>query len=112
MIFIYKQLRIHQVTQTSISDNTAKKSVHKIWRIALPSAPLALISMGVAVSFIFVQLYLGFNIFKVISRFGGYAPPGVMISAITLLIVIILWALALAGVSLLRLRFRLRTQDK
>jgi hypothetical protein len=66
----------------------------------------------VAAVFVFVQLYLGFNIFKIITRFGGYAPPGVMISAFTLLIMICLWALTLAGMTLLRLAVRSKQHDR
>ncbi len=106
VIFLYRKLKNRHKAQESTTGDPGKKSILRIWKIALPTAPLALISIGVVAAFVFVQLYVGFNIFKIIARFGSYAPPGVMISAITLLIMICLWALTLAGVTLLRLPFR------
>jgi hypothetical protein len=112
VVFIYRNLKRRHKVQEPITDDSVKNSILRIWKIALPTAPLALISIGVAVIFVFVQVYLGFNIFKIITRFGGYAPPGVMISAITLLTVICLWALTLAGTTLLRLPFKSRKHDR
>jgi CubicO group peptidase (beta-lactamase class C family) len=112
VVFLYRKFKYRDKVQEPIIAGSVKRSVLRIWKIALPTAPLALISISVGVSFGFVQLYLGFNIFKIISRFGGYAPPGVMISAITLLVVILLWALALAGTALLRFRLRSSTHDE
>lgn len=111
VIFLYRNIRNRHKVQEPKTGNSVKKSILKIWKIALPTAPLALLSITVAAAFVFVQVYLGFNIFKIISRFGGYAPPGVMISAITLLIMICLWALALAGTALLRLPLRSKKHD-
>jgi hypothetical protein len=111
VIFLYRKLKNRHKVDESITDNSVKKSILRIWKIALPTAPLALISIGVAAAFVFVQVYLGFNIFKIISRFGGYAPPGVMISAVTLIIVICLWALTLAGTALLKLPFKSKKHD-
>jgi hypothetical protein len=112
VILPFRKLRTRYKAQESITNDPVTKSFLRIWKIVLPSAPLALISISIAVIFGFVQVYLGFNIFKVISRFGGYAPPGVMISAITVLVVIFLLALALAGTNIPRLIFRSRAQDK
>ncbi|HEY95383.1 MAG TPA: serine hydrolase [Dehalococcoidia bacterium] len=112
VVFLYRRLKIRRRVQESISENSVKKSILRIWKIALPTAPLALISIGVVVAFVFVQMYLGFNIFKIISRFGGYAPPGVMISAVTLLIMICLWALTLAGTTLISLPFKSKKHER
>ena len=112
VVFLYRKLRNRHKVQELISGNSVKQSILRIWKIALPTAPLALISIGVVAAFVFVQLYVGFNIFKIISRFGSYAPPGVMISAITLLIMICLWALTLAGTTLLRLPFRSKKHER
>lgn len=112
VIFLYRRLKNRHKIQDSITGNSVKKSILRIWKIALPTAPLALISIGVAAAFVFVQVYLGFNIFKIISRFGGYAPPGVMISAVTLIIMICLWALTLAGTTILRLPSKSKKHDK
>ncbi|UCC17707.1 MAG: beta-lactamase family protein [Dehalococcoidales bacterium] len=111
VIYLYRNFKSRHKVQEPINDNSVKQSILRIWNIALPTAPLALIAIGVAAAFVFVQFYLGFNIFKIITRFGGYAPPGVMISAVTLLIVICLWALALAGTTLLRLTVKSRKYD-
>ncbi len=111
VIFLYRNIKKLHKVQASVTGNSVKKSILRIWKIALPTAPLALISIGVVAAFVFVQVYLGFNIFKIISRFGGYAPPGVMISAVTLLVMICLWALTLAGTALLSLPFKSKKHD-
>src|SRR4030042_216615 len=112
VIFLYRNLKIRHKVQEPVTDDSVKRSILRIWKIALPTAPLALLSISVVVLLCFVQVYLGFDIFKVISRFGGYAPPGVMISAIRMLIIICMWALALAGTTLLRLTLKSRIHDR
>ena len=82
------------------------------WRIVLPATPLAMLGISVLVAFIVVQTIFGFNMFRVMIRFGSYAPPGVTISAIILFTIICLWAFVLAGTAILRTKTRVRMRDK
>ncbi len=111
VIFLFRNLKSRHKDHGLKAGGPVRRSMLRIWKIALPTAPLALISIGVVTAFVFVQVYLGFNIFRIISRFGGYAPPGVMISALTLLVMICLWALTLAGTTLLKLPLKSKKHD-
>ena len=84
----------------------------RAWRIVLPATPLAILGISVLVAFIVVQAIFGFNMFRVMTRFGSYAPPGVAISAIILFAVICLWALVLASMTILGIKARVRMHDK
>jgi sterol desaturase/sphingolipid hydroxylase (fatty acid hydroxylase superfamily) len=104
-VFLYRQVRNRRY-EPAVSVNPVKRTMLKIWQIALPSAPLAIIAAALITIFVLVQVYLGFNVFKVIIRFGEYAPPGAEISAATLFSVLCLWALALTGNTIFRVGYR------
>jgi CubicO group peptidase (beta-lactamase class C family) len=85
-------------------------SIHKkrlrIWRMVLPFTPLVLLMMAVAAIYIVVWLLFGFNLFRMVTRFGSFSPPGVWIAGWTMFAVISLWAIALAAQSIFRYRLR------
>ncbi|MBN2239924.1 MAG: beta-lactamase family protein [Dehalococcoidales bacterium] len=102
IIFIWRKIR-HQ------KETSEKRVSYRIWRIVLPSAPVAIISLSILAIFLIAEILLGYNVFRIVERFGEYAPPGVSISSGTLFTIICLWALALAGTSVYRMKRRLKS---
>jgi hypothetical protein len=68
----------------------------QLWRLSLYVIPLVLTLMFVVAGYLIVRALYGYNLFEVLFLFGLGAPPGVYISGVSLLIVIFLWAFALA----------------
>jgi CubicO group peptidase (beta-lactamase class C family) len=69
----------------------------RIWHVALPLTPLLLLASALAAIYVVVWLLFGFNLFRMVMRFGNFAPPGVWIAGWMTFGVISIWALALAG---------------
>jgi hypothetical protein len=61
-----------------------------------------------ATAYIVAQIMFGFNLFITIIRFGSFGPPGVLISAMTILSSIVLWMIALTITGYLRAGARAR----
>ncbi|UCG54085.1 MAG: serine hydrolase [Dehalococcoidia bacterium] len=71
-----------------------------LWRLALYITPLVLAFMFVMTGYLVIRTLYGYNLFEVLFLFGLGAPPGVYISGVSLLIVILLWAFTLAFVGI------------
>jgi hypothetical protein len=80
----------------------------KIWPFVLPATPWVFLGLVAATAYIIAQTLFGFNLFLTLGRFGTFAPPGVMIAAITILVSIILWMIALTVTGYLRAAARAR----
>jgi CubicO group peptidase (beta-lactamase class C family) len=74
----------------------------EIWRMALPLTPLVLLATAVTTIWVVVWLLFGFNLFRMLVRFGTYSPPGVWIAGWMTFAVISMWAIALAGQTFFR----------
>ncbi|MCX6003965.1 MAG: serine hydrolase, partial [Chloroflexi bacterium] len=80
----------------------------KILLFVLPVTPWVLLMILAAALYVVAQTIFGFNLFQTLIRFGAFAPPGVMVAAITILVAIFLWALALTVTGFLRASARAR----
>ncbi|UCB43035.1 MAG: beta-lactamase family protein [Dehalococcoidales bacterium] len=89
---------------------TMRRRTLRIWRMALPLTPLVLLATAVTAIWVVVWLLFGFNLFRVLMRFGSFAPPGVWIAGWMTFGVISIWALALAGQTLFRYWIRHRVR--
>jgi hypothetical protein len=81
----------------------------KIWPFVLPLTPWVFLALIAAAAYIIAQTLFGFNLFLTLVRFGSFAPPSVMIAAITILISILLWMIALTVTGYLRVVARARS---
>ncbi len=84
----------------------------KIWLFVLPVTHWVFLLIVAVAAYIIAQTIFGFNLFKTIIRFGDFSPPGVMIAAITILVAIVLWALAITVTGFLRAFARAKAQNK
>ncbi len=84
----------------------------KIWPFVFPATPWVFLLLIAAVAYVAVQTMFGFNLFLTLIRFGSFAPPGVMIAAMTILASILLWMIALTVIGYLRATARVRGQTK
>ena len=82
----------------------------KIWLFVFPATPWIFLALVAAAAYVAVQTIFGFNLFLIIIRFGSFAPPSVMITAVTILASILLWMIALTVTGYLRAIARVRTQ--
>ena len=80
----------------------------KIWLFVLPATPWVFLTLIAATAYIGAQTMFGFNLFLTIVRFGSFAPPGVMVAAITIMVSILLWMIALTITGYLRATARAR----
>lgn len=71
-----------------------------VWQLILYVVPLVLLAMFALAGYLVVQTLYGYNLFEVLVLFRLGAPPGVWMSGIMLIIVVILWVVLLAFVGL------------
>ena len=74
----------------------------KIWLFVLPATPWVFLALIATVVYIAAQVTFGFNLFITIVRFGSFAPPGIMVAAITIIVSLLLWMIALTITGYLR----------
>jgi CubicO group peptidase (beta-lactamase class C family) len=84
----------------------------RIWHWVLPATPWVFLGIIAGAAFIVAQTIFGFNLFITIIRFGDFSPPGVLISAYTLICSLVLWALALTISGFVRAYARGRAERK
>ena len=84
----------------------------KIWLFVLPATPWVFLAIIASVAYIVMQAVFGFNLFQTIIRFGDFAPPGVLIAAIAILISLLLWAFTVTVTGYLRATARTKSQIK
>ncbi|HEY31729.1 MAG TPA: beta-lactamase family protein [Dehalococcoidia bacterium] len=89
---------------------SVRKRTLRIWRMVLPLTPLLLLASALAAIYAVVWLLFGFNLFRMLMRFGSFAPPGVWIAGWMTFGVISMWALSLAGEVLFRYWIRRRVR--
>jgi hypothetical protein len=63
-------------------------------------APLALILLLATAGYIFIKLFWGWNMYRVLVDFRDVSPPGIWISGMAFLILLSVWGTALAFVAL------------
>jgi hypothetical protein len=80
----------------------------KIWLFVLPVTPWVFLALIATVLYISAQVTFGFNLFITIVRFGSFAPPGIMVAAITIIASLLLWMIALTITGYLRATARAR----
>ena len=71
-----------------------------VWQIVLYSIPLVIFSMIFAAGNIVLNTLYGYNALEAISLFGMGAPPGLYLSAILSIVIIVMWVLLLVFVGL------------
>lgn len=74
----------------------------KIWWIVVPATPWMVLAIIATVAYAVMQSLFGFNIFTTIVRFGYFAPPGTLVAAISILVALFLWAIALSVTTIFR----------
>ncbi|MDD5288213.1 MAG: serine hydrolase [Dehalococcoidales bacterium] len=84
----------------------------KLWLFVVPVTPWVFLAIISTLAYIVAQSLFGFNLFYTLIRFGTFAPPGVLIAAITILVSILLWMLALTITGFLRASVRARAEVK
>ena len=92
---------IKRLRQNTNTQSTNKKKM-KIWRLIPPVTPWMILILIASVAYVVMQSLFGFNIFVTIWRFGYFAPPGTLVAAITILITLFLWAIALSITAIFR----------
>jgi CubicO group peptidase (beta-lactamase class C family) len=106
--YLWWQWRVIQHYQKREITPTHIRKTMKIWPFVLPATPWVFLGLVAATAYIIAQTLFGFNLFLTLGRFGTFAPPGVMIAAITILVSIILWMIALTVTGYLRAAARAR----
>ena len=81
----------------------------KIWLFVLPATPWVFLALIATVAYVAAQVTFGFNLFITIVRFGSFAPPGIMVAAIAILVSLLLWMIALTITGYLRATARARS---
>jgi CubicO group peptidase (beta-lactamase class C family) len=71
-----------------------------IWQIVLYSIPLVIFSMILAAGNIILNTLYGYNSLEAMALFGMGAPPGLYLSAILSIVIIVMWVLVLVFVGL------------
>jgi hypothetical protein len=66
-----------------------------VWQLILYVVPLVLLVMFALAGYLVVQTLYGYNLFEILILFRLGAPPGVWLSGVMLVIVIMLWVLLL-----------------
>jgi putative ATP-binding cassette transporter len=106
--FVWWQQRIiHRYQRREIVPPRVGKTM-KIWLFVLPATPWVFLALIAALAYIVAQTMFGFNLFQTIIRFGDFAPPGVLIAAISILVSLLLWALTLTITGYFRATARAR----
>ncbi len=112
IFYLWRQWRYWKRWDPGKVDSTSARRTFKLWRIIIPVTPLAILGISILSAFIVVQVIFGFNMFRVMTRFGTFAPPGVIISAVTMFGVIGFWTLVLVSTTILRIKARSRAINK
>jgi CubicO group peptidase (beta-lactamase class C family) len=71
-----------------------------VWQIVLYSIPLVIVSMIFAAGNIVLNTLYGYNSMEALALFGMGAPPGLYLSAILSIVIILVWVLLLVFVGL------------
>jgi len=110
--FILWQLHIIRHLRQQTKENGAQGKKVKIWWVVLPATPWMVLIIIVTVVYIVMQTLFGFNVFVTIWRFGYFAPPGTLVAAITILVALFLWAIALSVTAIFRVLARAPIRSK
>jgi CubicO group peptidase (beta-lactamase class C family) len=94
--FIIWQFKVVKSLRQNTGSNDSSVKKIKIWWLVLPMTLWMVLIGIVIVAYIVMQSLFGFNVFVTIWRFGYFAPPGTLIAAVTMLIAIFMWAIALS----------------
>jgi len=100
--YLWWQWRVIRSYQTQDITPPHLRKTLKIWPFVLPVTPWVFLGLIAAAAYIIAQTLFGFNLFLTLARFGSFAPPSVMIAAITILVSILLWMIALTVTGYLR----------
>lgn len=99
---IIKRYRRREKIQSPI-----RKTV-KIWVFAIPVTPWIILAVISTTAYVVVQILFGFNLFQTLIRFGTFAPPGVLIGAISFAVSIVCWAATITVIGFLRTAIRVK----
>jgi putative ATP-binding cassette transporter len=100
--YVLWQMRVTRRLREQTKENGSQGKKVKIWWVVLPATPWMLIIIIVTVAYIVMQSLFGFNIFSTVVRFGYFAPPGTLVAAITIVVALFLWAIALSVTTIFR----------
>jgi len=106
--YLWWQWRVIQRYQRGEITHPRVNKTMKIWLFVLPATPWVFLGLIAATAYIIAQALFGFNLFLTLGRFGTFAPPSIMIAAITILVSILLWMIALTVTGYLRAAARAR----
>ena len=74
----------------------------RLWWIVVPITPWVFFALLASGAYVVFETMFGFNVFRTVERFGYFAPPGVIVAAVAILVAIFLWALALSIATIFR----------
>lgn len=100
--YIIWQLHVTKRLRQQYKETSTPSRKVKIWWIVVPATPWVVLAIIVSVAYVVMQSLFGFNIFTTIVRFGYFAPPGTLVAAITILVALFLWAIALSVTTIFR----------
>jgi CubicO group peptidase (beta-lactamase class C family) len=110
--YLWWQMRIiRRYRRREIVPSRTGKTM-KILSFVLPATPWVFLAIIATLAHIIIQSLFGFNLFKTIIRFGDFAPPGVLVAAITILVSFLLWAMALTVSGFMRASAKTKAQVK
>lgn len=96
------QLRVIKRLRQQIRQNNSRIKRVKIWWIVLPATPWMLFIIIATAAYIVMQALFGYNVFSVIVQFGYFAPPGTLFAAVSIMVALFLWAIALSVTTIFR----------
>jgi CubicO group peptidase (beta-lactamase class C family) len=110
--FIILQLRVVKRLRQQNIENKATGRKLKIWWVVVPATPWVIFAIIATVAYAVMQSLFGFNIFTTIVRFGYFAPPGTLVAAISIVVALFLWSIALSMTAILRALARVSAISK
>jgi hypothetical protein len=74
----------------------------RLWWLVVPATPWMFFALLASGAYVVFETLFGFNVFRTVGRFGYFAPPGVIVAAVAILLALFLWALALSITTIFR----------
>ena len=96
--------RLRQKTQTP----ARRGRKIKVWWVVVPATPWMFFAILVSGAYAVFETLFGFNVFRIVARFGYFAPPGVIVAAVAIVVALFLWAIALSITTIFRVTARAR----
>jgi CubicO group peptidase (beta-lactamase class C family) len=100
--YIWWQVHVINRLRKPGTDTLPRKRRIKIWGIVLPVTGWMLVAAIVSIAYAVMQTLFGFNVFRIIIRFGFFAPPGVIVAAVATITAILFWAIAISVTTIFR----------